>query len=235
MSSAHRRARIAGVLYLCLAVSSSLPWAYLNGSIVKGDDASATAANVAAHAPLLRLALVGELASMACYVLTAMALYALLSPVNRRVAASMVVFAATGAAVTGAVALPEAGALWLATDGSAPSGLGPQGTAALVLTLLHLRISGALVAGVFFGLWLLPMGYLAQRSGLFPRALGIALMVGCFSYLVDLVETLLFPDFGHMLSPFVLLPAIVAELWMVGYLLTKGIRRGAAQPNQVSA
>jgi hypothetical protein len=232
MSTAHRQARIAGVLYLCLAVSSGLPWAYLNGSIVKAD-ASATAANVAAHAPLLRLALVGELVSMACYVLTAMALYALLGPVNRRIAASMVVFAATGAAVMGAVVLPEAGALWLATDGSASVGLDPQGSDALVLTLLHLRVSGALVTGVFFGLWLLPMGYLAYRSGFFPRALGILLMVGCFSYLTDLVETFLLPGVGHALSPFVLLPAVVAELWMVGYLLLKGVRTAGPVPAAV--
>ena len=215
MSPAHRRARIAGLLYLCLAVFSGLPWMYLNGIIVE-HDAAATAANVAAHAPVLRLALVADLAGMACYVLTAMALYALLAHVNRGIAATMVVFAATGAAVRGAVLLPEAGALSIATDG------GPD---VLVLTLLNLRATGALVAGVFFGLWLLPMGYLAYTSGYFPRALGIALMVGCFSYLVDLVERFLFPGVGHALSPYVLLPAIVAEFWMVGYLLLRGVRR----------
>ena len=226
MSTAQRRARTAGVAYLLLAVSSGLPWWYLNHSIVKSGDAAATTANVLAHAPVLRLALVGELAAMACYVLTALALHALLRDAGRGIAAGMVVFAASGAAVMRAAALAEAGALSIATDG---------GPAALVYALLQLRISGALVAGVFFGLWLLPLGYLARRSGYFPRALGILLIVGCFSYLVDLVETLLFPDFGHMLSPIVLLPAIVAELWMVGYLLTKGVRSGPAQPNQVSA
>ncbi len=219
MSSAHRRARIAGLLYLCLAVFSGLPWMYLNGSVIVEHNASATAANVAAHASLIRLALVADLAGMACYVLTALALYALLHDVDRGIAATMVVFAATGAAVMGAMLLPEAGALSVATGPASP------GSDSLVLTLLNLRAAGALVAGVFFGLWLLPMGYLAYTSGYFPRALGVALMVGCFSYLVDLVERFLFPGLGATLSPYVLLPAIVAEFWMVGYLLLRGVRR----------
>jgi hypothetical protein len=224
MSSPSRQARIAGVLYLLLAVSSGLPWQYLNGVIVKGGDASGTADNVAAHSSVLRLALVSDLASMACYVLTAMALYALLKQVNRGIAAAMVVFAATGAAIMGAVSLAQVAALSIATDGSYASAFGPDGSDALVLMSLNLRISGALITGVFFGLWLLPMGYLAYMSGYFPRSLGILLMVGCFCYLVDTVETVLFPSLGHTLSPFVLLPAVVAEVWMVGYLLFKGVR-----------
>jgi hypothetical protein len=227
MLSPSRQARIAGVLYLLLAVSSGLPWQYLNGVIVKRGDASATADNVAAHSSVLRLALVSDLASMACYVLTAMALYTLLKQVNRGIAAAMVAFAATGAAIMGAVCLAQVAALSIATDGSYATAFGPDGSDALLLMWLNLRVSGALIAGVFFGLWLLPMGYLAYRSGYFPRSLGVLLMVGCFSYLVDTVETFLFPGLGHTLSPFVLLPAVVAEVWMVGYLLFKGVRVAA--------
>jgi hypothetical protein len=43
------------------------------------------------------------------------------------------------------------------------------------------------LAQIFFGLWLTPMGYLAYKSGWFPKALGIALGVVCVSYLVDLL------------------------------------------------
>jgi hypothetical protein len=112
----------------------------------------------------------------------------------------------------------------IATDGAYATAWGPNGSDAMVLMLMDVRVNGALVAGIFFGLWLLPMGYLAYTSGYFPRSLGVLLMVGCFSYLVDLVAKFLFPGAGGTLSPFVLLPAIVAEFWMVGYLLFKGVR-----------
>ena len=224
MSSPTRLARIAGVSYLLLAVFGGLPWLYLNSTIVKSGDAAATADNIAAHASVLRLALVSDLASMACYVLTAMALYALLNHVSRGIAAAIVVFAATGAAIMGASALAQIGAMSIATDSAYATAWGPNGSDALVLLLLDLRVNGALVAGVFFGLWLLPMGYLAYQSGYFPRSLGVLLMVGCFGYLVDLVVKLLFPGVGDTVSPFVLLPSVVAEFWMIGYLLFKGVR-----------
>jgi hypothetical protein len=41
-----------------------------------------------------------------------------------------------------------------------------------VLLLLDLHDHGYSIAGVFFGLWLLPLGYLAYRSRLFPRVKG---------------------------------------------------------------
>jgi len=223
MSTPSRLARIAGLFYLLLAVFTGLPWQYLNGVVIKDGDASTTADNVAAHISVLRLALVADLAGMACYVLTAMAMYALLNHVNRGIAAAMVVFAATGAAIMGASSLAQVGAMSVATDGASATAWGPHGADALVLMLLDLRVNGALIAGVFFGLWLLPMGYLVYRSGYFPRSLGVLLMIGCFSYLVDLLARFLFPGVGPALSPFVLIPAVVAEFWMVGYLLFKGV------------
>jgi hypothetical protein len=75
----------------------------------------------------------------------------------------------------------------VATDGSFAATFGPDGSDALVLMFLDLHSNGYLIAQVFFGLWLLPLGYLAYISGYFPRALGVLLMVGCFSYLADLL------------------------------------------------
>lgn len=230
MSSPSRLARTAGALYLLLAVFSGLPWWYLNGRIVRAGDPSATAANVAAHASALRLVLLCELAAMVCYVLTAMALYALLRHVDQGSAAAMVVFAAIGAAIMGAVALAQITALSVATDGAYPAALGPRGSDALVVALLRLGASANLGAEVFFGLWLLPMGYLTFRSGYLPRALGVLLVVGGLGYLVDLVETLLLPGVGPTLAPYVLMPAVVAEFWMVGYLLVRARRFGTGRP-----
>jgi hypothetical protein len=64
---------------------------------------------------------------------------------------------------------------------------------------------------------------------MFPRSLGVLLMVGCFSYLVDMLAKLLFPAFGPKLSFLVLLPAVIAEFWMIGCLLLKGLK--AARPD----
>ncbi|HCT75041.1 MAG TPA: DUF4386 domain-containing protein [Micromonosporaceae bacterium] len=224
MISDKRQARVTGVLYLLLALLSGLPFIYLSSAIIEPGDAAATADNVVANAMLLRVSFVADLLGIACYVLVAMAFYRLLKYVSRNAAAAMMTFVAVGAALMGASLLYQFAALMVATDGSFATALGQSGSDALVLMFLDLRINGYLIAQVFFGLWLLPLGYMAYKSGRFPRALGILLTVGCFGYLVDLVARFLAPSFGAALSPIVLLPAVVAEFWMVGYLLVKGIR-----------
>ncbi len=52
--------------------------------------------------------------------------------------------------------------------------------------------------------------------------------MGCFGYLADLLARFLFPGIAPALSGFVLIPATIAEFWMVGYLLVKGVNANRA-------
>src|SRR5688572_30299006 len=63
-----------------------------------------------------------------------------------------------------------------------------QATATLSLDSYR---NGVLVAKLFWGLWLLPFGYLVLRSGFLPKILGILLMLGCFGYTIDVFGELL--------------------------------------------
>ncbi|MFH5880214.1 DUF4386 domain-containing protein [Arthrobacter sp. NA-172] len=102
--------------------------------------------------------------------------------------------------------------------------LGPGGADALVLLLMDLQHSGFLIAQIFFGLWLLPMGYLAFTSGMFPKGLGVLLIIACFTYLAHLPFVFLWPEVGTVLTPFVAIPTTLAEVWMVLYLLIRGVK-----------
>jgi hypothetical protein len=114
--------------------------------------------------------------------------------------------------------------LRVATDGSYLAAFGTKGSNALVLLLLDIQHYGYLIAQIFFGLWLVPLGYLAYKSGMFPKALGVLLIVGGVSYLVDMLALFLVPDFGEKISAFVLIPSEIAEIWMLGYLLVIGVK-----------
>lgn len=48
--------------------------------------------------------------------------------------------------------------------------------AALAMRFLNVHGAGLDVTGIFWGLWLLPLGLLVYRSGFVPRILGAALM-----------------------------------------------------------
>ena len=79
---------------------------------------------------------------------------------------------------------------------------------------------GYLIAGIFFGLWLLSLGYLLYRSGYFPRVLGIMLMVGCFGYLTDAFVASLYPSVGLIFR----LMAGIAEISFLLWLLIMGAK-----------
>ena len=83
---------------------------------------------------------------------------------------------------------------------------------------------GLLIASIFFGLWLVPPGYLAFKSEWFPKALGVVLIVGGACYLVDVLAAFLVPDVGKAIHGYVTIPSIIAEVWTLGYLLVIGVK-----------
>ncbi len=83
-----------------------------------------------------------------------------------------------------------------------------------------------LAAQVYFGLWLVPMGYLAYKSaGMFPRWLGTLVVIGGVCYLVDLLALFLLPDLGKQIHTYVgIIPTALAEVSLLVYLLVVGVR-----------
>jgi hypothetical protein len=93
-----------------------------------------------------------------------------------------------------------------------------------MLLLVDAQHYGLLAAQIFFGLWLAPLGYLAYKSGWFPKALGVLLVVAAVSALVDMLAAFLFPDLGQNVHTIIYIPCAIAEFWMVGYLLVIGVK-----------
>lgn len=230
MSSPKRLARIAGLLYLLIAILSGFAYAYVLGKVYKPGHAATTAGNVLANSGLVRLGVVADLFQATLFVFLAMTLYLLLVHVNKNVARAMVILVAIATAIMCLNIVFQFAALLVASHRSYTAGFGSAGSDALVLLLLDIHHYGFLIAQIFFGLWLVPLGYLAYKSGMFPKALGVALIVGSACYLVDMLAKFLVPGFAEMVAGFLAIPPIVAETWMVGYLLVKGVK--TPQPNE---
>jgi hypothetical protein len=222
MTSPKRLARTAGLCYLIVIVSGVFAHLFVRATVHVPGDAAATAGNILANAGLFRAGFVADLVMATSFLFLAMALYMLLRHVDDNVARAMVVFVAISVAILCLNMLNHFGALTLATDGSYGA-LGADGTDALVLFLVDMHEYGYLIAQIFFGLWLLPLGYLAYRSGMFPRTLGVLLVVACFGHLLDMLARFLVPDVADTIGP-LLTAASISELWMAGYLLTKGVK-----------
>ena len=136
----------------------------------------------------------------------------------------MLVFVALAVGIITLNAVFQFEALQVATGATYVAAFGAAGANALVLLLLDIQHYGTLSAQVFFGLWLAPLGYLAYKSGLFSKVLGVALVAATVCYLVDLFAAFLVPDIGMQIHPFIVIVPAIAEIWMVLYLLIVGVK-----------
>ena len=227
-------ARVAGVLYLLNAILAGFEFGYVLGKVYIPGDPSASAANVAANVGLVRIGLVADLAQAAIIVIVGMMLFQLLKHVGRNLAGAMVILISIASAIMCLNDIFQFAAVLVATDPSYARAFGAAGSQSLILLMLELHHYGFLIAQVFFGLWLFPMGVLAYKSGMFPKALGLALIVGCLCYLAEVIATFLAPGFAASIKTFLNIPPTIAELWMVGYLLVVGVKTDLASP-QVKA
>ena len=231
-SSPRRLARIAGLLYLTMAIVAGFAYGFVATRMYAAGDAAATAANVLANPGLVRLGVVADLFQATEWIFLGMTLYLLLQHISPNAGRAMMVLVAVGAAIVCLNDVFEFVAVRVATDGSYLTAFGAAGSNALVLLLLDLQHYGFLIAQIFFGLWLIPLGYLVYRSGMFPRALGVTLIVAGVCYLLDMLLLFLVPDFGAQVNAVLVIPPTIGEVWMAGYLLVKGVR---SSPREDSA
>jgi hypothetical protein len=229
MNPTKRLARIAGGLYLLVGIFGGFAEGFVEPKMYAAGNAAATAGNVVANAGLLRMGIVADLLDGTFFVFTALALYMLLKDVHKSAARAMLVFVVIAATITCISAVFEFEGLRVATGAVSATALGVGGAHALVLLLLDAQHYGLLAAQIFFGLWLAPLGYLAYKSGRFPKALGVVLVVASVSYLVDVIAAFLVPDLDKHIHAFTTIVPAIAEPWMVAYLLVIGVR-SAARP-----
>jgi hypothetical protein len=223
-ASLKRLARIAGLFYLVVAITGGFSEGYVDPFIYVAGDAAATAGNVLGNASLMRLGVVAHFIDAVFLPLTALTLYLLLKHAGHHAARLMVVAVIVAAGIKSVDTVFSYVALTVATDGSYETAFGLLGSDAIVLLLLDIQHYAVLAAQVFFALWLAPLGYLAIKSRLFPKALGITLILATLSYLTQIVLTFLLPALEEQVHYYLIVLPVVAEVWMLFYLLIIGVR-----------
>jgi hypothetical protein len=215
MTDLKKTARATGLWYLGLAISGAVGYMAIRGQLYVPHDPAATAANLVEHESLARLGIAADMAIVVTQALAALYFYKLFRTVNSFAAGALAAFGLINAmAILVGVAL-SATALDVAVTGGAAD------TAQMLY-----NVSDAMwgVGALFFGLWLIPMGYVVYTARLMPRALGAILVAGGATYLLSAFVMYLWPDApGAVAGVLTTLPTI-GELWIVGYLLTVGVR-----------
>jgi hypothetical protein len=211
-------ARIGGLLYLLL-VPLGFFGIYVGSSLVVPGDAATTATNILASESLFRMSIVTALLVQVINVFVVLVLYKLLSLVNKSLASLMVIFLLLGVPIAMLNELNQFAVLLLLHGANYLTAFTAEQLRALVPLFLDLHKLGISIAGIFWGLWLFPMGYLVFRSGYIPRILGVLLMIGCFGYLIDSFAAFLLPNSPVSVAMFTFWGEVLLPLW----LLVKGV------------
>lgn len=226
MSPLHRQARIAGFLYVLLALVAPLRLLYIPSTLFVSGDADKTAANIAAHETLFRWGIVADLFVGTILIFVVLALYRLLSPVNRWMAIVMVILGGLLPSVIYFLnTVNDAAAL--ALIGGAPYLDVFDKSQRDALALLFLRMHGQVViaAEMLWGIWLLPLAILVFRSGFLPRFFGIWLALNGFAYIAQSLIGFLAPDYDSARLDTVFLVLQLGEVAFMLWMLIFGARR----------
>ena len=226
MNSINKTARMAGLFYLLYMITTIAADVFGRSRLIVFGDAAATAANITASAGLFRLGFVGDLVSVALFLLAAWALYVLLKPVDAGIALSFVLLNAAGSAVYAINLLNQLAALLLLSGANYLQAFQPQQLQALASFFIVLYENGYWIAQIFFAAWLLPLGYLVYRSGFLPKALGIIMMIHFVGWTLSFLRFFLFPGFAAL--TYVTYPlGFISEFGLTLWLLIKGAKASA--------
>lgn len=214
--------RIAGVLYLLVIVFGAFAEVGVRASLIVPGDAAETATRIMASGSLLRIGFMSDLIMMTCYFLLAFTLYILLKPADNNLSLLFVLFTLASVAIMSLNMLNQFAALLLLSGADYLSVFSIDQLQALALFFLDLHKYGYFIAQIFFGLWLLPLGYVGFKSGYFPKVLGLFVMLACFGHLIQYFQVFLFPDYEAVTYPGLAI-ATIGEFSLCFWLLIKGV------------
>jgi len=222
MNSINRTARMAGLLYLIFIVTSIFANAFGRSKIIVYGDAAVTAKNIMAADGVFRIGFMSDLLSAVFFLLAAWALYVLLQPVNKHLALLFVLLNLAGVAIQ-CINMLNLFASLLLLSGAEYLNVFPVGQLpALAMLFLNLYKNGFMIAQLFYGAWLFPLGYLVFKSGYLPKLLGIVLMIECFAWLMYPFQFFFFPAY-EVISYLSFAVGFIGEFSLTLWLLIKGV------------
>jgi hypothetical protein len=213
MDTLKSKGHLAGALYFAMAILTGGGY-FLKNRIVDAADASGTLARLLRDRAGALGSVAANLAGQTVFLFLGLALFDLFSAFDRKGARMLLAIIVASVPVSMLVQLGTVGALLLAEGGR------PASAVALCLRLFEY---GDLMSFIFWGLWLFPLGLLIWKSRYLPRLIGLALMAGCFGYLVKALGGFFWPS-RQDIAALILVLTNVGEVSCVLWMLVFGAR-----------
>lgn len=221
--SQRKAARVAGVLYLLVIVFGVFVELVVRSRIIVPGDAATTASNIMTSEWLFRIGFASDILMILSFLLLPLAFYVLFKPVNKRLALLVVILVSVSVPLMLVNMLIYVSPLVFLSGADYLAVFSAEQLNSLAMSSFDLYTAGVLLATLFHGLWLLPLGYLVYKSGYFPRVFGVLLMLACLGFVLETVQYFLAPSLDVITYPAYALE-ILGEFGFCGWLLIRGAK-----------
>lgn len=219
------KGRIAGGIYLVVVLTGIFSLGYAPNQLIVWDDPAKTFQNINNAEFLFRLSIFSSLICYTAFTFLPLSLYPLFKYTHKTYATLMVVLVL--------VSIPIS-ILNLQHEFTVLSLIKPQPyLEAFHINQIQSQVTGHLkqyndgihLVSLFWGLWLLPLGYLIIRSGLLPAILGYLLILGCLGYLINFIGNTLDSDYSqNSIAKILRLSGSIGEIGTCLWLLILGAK-----------
>ena len=220
INSQKKTAKIAGLMYLLFLIFAIISDKFASFAIT---DPTVVINKIIANQGLFSVGLISNLLSALFFILAAWALYVLLKPVNKNLALLFLLLNLAGVVIQCLSVLNLFAVLQIFSGAEFLKVFQADQLQALAIFFINLYENGFIIAQIFYGAWLLPLGYLVYKSKFLPKFLGILLIIDFFAILLWFFQFFLLPSYEIMSYPGLVISA-VAEFGLTFWLLIKGVK-----------
>jgi hypothetical protein len=225
MKANRKIARTAGFYYLLVVVFSIIYMEYIPAEIIVRNNPEETLKKLISSELLFRMGIVVGILVHLSFILLPLTLYRLLNHINKHHAFLMVVFALISVPFSYTLLLDQFDILELIKAYDPTNIIEAREISTKVMLIFDRFYNGFFLSQVFWGLWLFPFGYLVYKSGFLPRTLGLFLMLGCITYLIDVFGGTLFINYyDYFNTRLLIIPAAIGEIGICLWLLIIGVK-----------
>lgn len=198
------------ILYSIWMAAGIFSLMYVPSKIIT-EDAAQTANNILSNGLLFRFGIASSLFAQLLFIFAVILLYHLFKSVSKMCILNMLIFSLVSVPIAMMSTLGQFAALRLAGNNNE-----------LMMLFLNLSNQGIVIASIFWGLWLFPLGNLIRQSGYFPKFIGPAVMIGGAGYFFGSFAQILLPDLEKILPIFEILT--LGELVFIFWIIFRGAK-----------
>lgn len=190
------------ILYPLWAIVGMFSILYVPSQLIVNENAILTAQKIIANETLFRAGIIGSLFTQLLFILIAWLLSQLFQNVDKRAVQWMLILALVGVPIAMLNELNHFAVLFKVNN--------PEE----MMFFLKLHQQGIVIASIFWGLWLFPLGYLIYKSFCVPKWIGILVMIAGNGYLIGSIIKIINPNL-HSILPFVEALTMGEVIWML--------------------